>query len=78
MNFSIVDHIEKKPKYKEDQMAKRRKKRKTKKSPTDVVRKSGRDWRKIAFYVFSITIVLSMVLALFVGLLTGTGGGAHL
>lgn len=31
--------------------------------------KPRRDWQKIGFYVFSITIVLSMVCALFAGLL---------
>lgn len=32
-------------------------------------RKANRDWSKIAFYAFSVLIVLSMVLSLFASLL---------
>lgn len=33
--------------------------------------KPRRDWQKIGFYIFSVTIVLAMVCALFAGLFQG-------
>ena len=56
----------------------RRKNRGTKKRRTRVTDreyKPTRNWRKLFLQIFSVTIVVSMVAALFVGLLAGTGGG---